>query len=97
MNEFEEYSNADIEKIIDLWVKGERDRYICKRKIIDKVTFERLAEDSKVDLSVRHTQTIYYHWLDVITRKLDNQQRSEEWAERQCMNKITYYVLTNHQ
>ena len=95
MTDLTNYSNSEIEQIIDDWVKGDRNRYICKRKIIDRWTFERIAEDKDVDLSVRHTQTIYYHWIDIITQKLDERATDKAWADRLCLNKITYYVLCN--
>lgn len=51
-----DYKNKEISEIIDENVHSERDRYILKRKLIDGITFERLAED--VDMSVRGVRYI---------------------------------------
>lgn len=43
---------------IDEQILNAKDRYICKRKLIDGITFERLAEE--VDLSIQQTKTRFY-------------------------------------
>lgn len=53
-----EYSNSQIREIIAEYIHSERDRKILERRLIDGVTFERLAEE--FDLSVRNTKTIVY-------------------------------------
>ena len=53
-----DYSNSQISRIIDEFVHSERDRAILKRRYIDGLTFERLAEE--FNLSVRHTKSIVY-------------------------------------
>lgn len=50
------YTNKEVSELIDDNVHSERDRYILKRKLIDGITFERLAED--VDMSVRGVRYI---------------------------------------
>jgi len=54
----EDLSTSDIGRLIDEWIFSERDRAILKRRLIDGITFERLAEE--FDLSVRNTKTIVY-------------------------------------
>lgn len=54
----EDLSTSDICHLIDEWIFSERDRLILKRRLIDGITFERLAEE--FDLSVRNTKTIVY-------------------------------------
>lgn len=54
----EDLSTSDICHLIDEWIFSERDRLILKRRMIDGITFERLAEE--FDLSVRNTKTIVY-------------------------------------
>lgn len=54
----EDLSTSDIGRLIDEWIFSERDRLILKRRLIDGITFERLAEE--FDLSVRNTKTIVY-------------------------------------
>lgn len=52
---------TEIEHAIDEWIIGkdaERNRAILKRRLIDGITFERLAEE--FELSVRRTKTIVY-------------------------------------
>ena len=53
-----EYSNSQIRDIIAEWVHNERDRSILERRLIDGITFERLAEE--FDMSVRQTKNIVY-------------------------------------
>ena len=49
---------SEIERLIDEWIYSERDRKILKRRLLDGICFEPLAEE--FDLSVRHTKTIVY-------------------------------------
>ena len=53
-----EYSNTEIIHVIDEYIHSERDRDIIKRRLIDGICFEPLAEE--FGLSVRHTKTIVY-------------------------------------
>lgn len=53
-----EYTNSQITALIDEYVHKERDRALLKRRLIDGVVFEKLAEE--FDLSVRQTKTIVY-------------------------------------
>ena len=53
-----DYSNSQIAKAIDEWIHSERDRAILKRRLIDGITYERLAEE--FDMSVRHIKRIIY-------------------------------------
>lgn len=62
-DEIDQYSDTRIRHLIDEYVHSERDRAILKRKLLDRVTFERLAEEFQ--LSVRRTKDIVYkgQWL----------------------------------
>ena len=53
-----EYSNSQIREVIAEWIHDERDRRILERRLIDGVTFERLAEE--FDMSDRHVRRIVY-------------------------------------
>ena len=53
-----EYTNSQIRELIGELIHSERDRRILERRLIDGITFERLAEE--FDLSVRNTKTIVY-------------------------------------
>lgn len=56
MKGIENISNSELARLIDEWVKGERDRAIMKRRLIDCVCFEPLSEE--FNLSVRQTKSI---------------------------------------
>lgn len=53
-----EYKNSDIANLIDEYIHSERDRSILKRRYIDGICYEKLAEE--FDLSVRHVKNIVY-------------------------------------
>ena len=62
-------SRTETEALIDEWVIGrnaERDRNILKRRLLDGVTYDRLAEE--FDLSVRQVKNIVYKREDDIFR-----------------------------
>ena len=52
------YLNADISRLIDEYIHSERDRALLKRKLIDNISYEQLAEEFK--LSVTWTKEIVY-------------------------------------
>ena len=59
------YSRSEIERLADEWIVGrnaERDRKILKRRLLDGITFDRLAEE--FDLSVRQVKNIVYRRED---------------------------------
>lgn len=51
-------SRSEISHLIDEWIFNERDRAVLKRRLLDGITYERLAEE--FDLSVRQTKNIVY-------------------------------------
>ena len=64
-------TSVQITVALDQWVIGrnaQRNRQITKRKLIDGITFETLAEE--FDLSVRQTKNIVYRCNDTITAHL---------------------------
>jgi len=63
-----EYTNSQIREIIGEYIHSERDRKIMERRLIDGITFERLAEE--FDLSVRCTKTIVYRCQQEIFRHI---------------------------
>ena len=52
--------------LIDEWIPNERDRKILKRRMIDGLCYEPLADE--FDLSVRRVKAIVYKWQEVIYR-----------------------------
>ena len=63
-----EYSNSQARELISEYIHSERDRQILERRLIDGVTFEKLAEE--FDLSVRRTKTIVYKGQEKIFRHI---------------------------
>jgi DNA-directed RNA polymerase specialized sigma24 family protein len=61
-------SNSEISAIIDEYVRGERDRRIMKLRLIDCLTYEKIAE--KVDMSVRQIKNIVYKHEMTVYRHL---------------------------
>ena len=59
-----EYTNSQIANLIDEYIHSERDRNILKRRLIDGLTYERLAEE--FDLSVRNIKKIVYKCEDTL-------------------------------
>ena len=58
---YENISNSELCGSIDEWIKGrnaERNRAILKRRLIDGICYEPLAEE--FNLSVRHVKDIVY-------------------------------------
>jgi DNA-directed RNA polymerase specialized sigma24 family protein len=51
-------SRSEINHLIDEWIFSERDRSILKRRLLDGITYEKLADE--FDLSVRQTKNIVY-------------------------------------
>lgn len=68
MNRFDNISNTELSRLIDEWVKGERNRAIMKRRLIDCICYEPLSEE--FSLSVKQTYTIVQKNLKIITNKI---------------------------
>ena len=54
----DELSNIELARAIDTWVRGERNRAILKRRLIDEICYEPLAEE--FNLSVQQIKNIVY-------------------------------------
>lgn len=52
----DEVSNSQLEQAIDEWVHSERDRKILKRRLIDGICYEPLADE--FNISVRQMKSI---------------------------------------
>ena len=61
-------SRPEIEKIIDDWIFSERDRAIVKRRWLDGICFEPLAEE--FELSVRQVKNIIKKHSKNLDKKL---------------------------
>lgn len=64
-----DYSRSQIEAVIDEWILNERDRKIMKRRLIDGITYERLAE--QFDMSTSQIKKIAYKCEDKIFRHMN--------------------------
>lgn len=64
----DEISNSELSSLIDEWVKGERNRRIMKRRLIDYVCFEPLAEEFQ--LSVRQVKNIVNKNENIIFKRV---------------------------
>ena len=63
-----EYLNSQVSYLIDEYIHSERDRAILKRRLIDGIFFEPLAEE--FNLSVRRVKDIVYKGQEKIFTKL---------------------------
>ena len=68
MNRFTNISNTELSLLIDEWIRGERDRAIMKRRLIDGICFEPLAEE--FELSVTRTWKIVEKNLKILNTKV---------------------------
>ena len=59
-----EYSNSQISAVIDEYIHSQRNRAILKRRYVDGITYERIAEE--FELSVRQVKTIVYRSEQII-------------------------------
>lgn len=63
-----EYTNTEISNVIDEHIHSERDRQILKRRLIDGICYEPLAEE--FDLSVSQIKRIVYKGENSVFRFL---------------------------
>lgn len=70
MKNIEELSRTDIEFLIDEWIHNERDRSILKRRLLDGIIYDKLAEE--FDLSVRHVKKIVYKGEEKIFKHIES-------------------------
>lgn len=49
---------SEVKYLIDEWIYNERDRNILKRRLLDGITYEKLADE--FDMSVRQVKNIVY-------------------------------------
>ena len=63
-----EYSNSQVDHLINEWIHNERDRKILHRRLIDGVRFEPLAEE--FDMSVRQVKNIVSKGSTLIFSKM---------------------------
>jgi DNA invertase Pin-like site-specific DNA recombinase len=62
------YSYSEWEHIIDEWIFDERNRKIAKRRFLDGVKLESLAEE--FELSVQQTKTILQRSINILIKHI---------------------------
>lgn len=62
------YSNSRVEYLIDEYIHKERDRKILKRRLIDGICYEPLAEE--FDMSVSQIKRIVYKGENIVFKLL---------------------------
>lgn len=67
-------SNSELIILIDEYIHSERDRAILKRRLIDGICYEPLAEE--FDLSVRHTKNIVYKNEEILFKKVSKLKKT---------------------
>ena len=63
-----EYTNSRIRELIAEYIHSERDRKILERRLIDGITFERLAEE--FEMSPRQIRTVVHRRESILFRKI---------------------------
>ncbi len=61
-------SRSQVSALVDEWIFNERDRKILKRRLLDGICYEPLAEE--FDLSVRQIKAIVYKTQKVLFSKI---------------------------
>lgn len=57
-------SRSELKNLIDEWIFREKDREILKRRLLDGITYETLAEE--FEMSVRQIKNIVYKSEDIL-------------------------------
>lgn len=64
----DDVSNSELSTLIDEWVKGERNRAILKRRLIDCICYEPLAEE--FNLSSKQIKNIIYKQQTILFKHI---------------------------
>lgn len=68
-----EYTNSQVRDIIAEHIHNERDRKLLERRLIDGVTFERLAEE--FELSVSQVKRIIWKCSETVFRHMPDEPK----------------------
>lgn len=60
---------SEWERVIDEWIFNERDRLILKRRLLDGIHLEPLAEE--FEISVSQTKRIILKGTDILSQKMN--------------------------
>lgn len=67
-DQMKELSRTEWEKLIDEWIFSERDRAMLKRRLLDGICYEPLAEE--FDMSVRQVKRIISKGTEKLIRHI---------------------------
>lgn len=68
IEDFCDLSRSEWEKVIDEWIFSERDRNLIKRRLLDGICYEPLAEE--FGISVQQTKNIVYKATEKIIKHI---------------------------
>lgn len=77
-------SNNELQVLINEWIKGEKNRAILKRRLIDQICFERLAEE--FEMSSSGAKKLVYRQQAILFKKISENRpetshsNAENWA-----------------
>lgn len=79
MSKFDNISNQDLEKLINNWIKSERDRKILYRRLIDGICYDALAEE--FNLTYDRIKQIVYKQQNILFKHIPEPEYmdSSEW------------------
>lgn len=63
-----DYSRTEITDVVNEWILHERDRQVILRRLLDGITYEKLAEE--FDMSVAQIKRIVYKAQEKVFRHL---------------------------
>ena len=63
-----DYSRTEITEVVNEWILHERDREVILRRLLDGITYEKLAEE--FDMSVSQIKRIIYKGEQIIFSKV---------------------------
>ena len=69
----EDYSNSEVAQVIDEYIHSERNRAILKRRLIDGICFEPLADEFQ--MSVRQVKNIVYRGREKVFLRLKRKHK----------------------
>lgn len=72
-------SVSELSHLIDEWIYSERDRAILKRRLLDGITYEKIAEE--FELSPRQVNTIIYKGTQRLVVRLPCKETAQNLHE----------------
>lgn len=95
----EDLSRSQLESLIDEWIvgkNGERNRAILKRRLIDGITYEKIAEES-IKVKARGNAPWASRFKEMASQELQHAQYLHEYIVQEITNIKTVYNPTEHE